>query len=207
MQFMFGKNTFLAFVIAIAFSSGGVIVACADSARQATTVTDASAIDHSGMHNMTIDLGAADANYDLRFIDAMIPHHQGAVIMAQDALQKSQRPEIKKLAAEIIKTQNQEIAQLQQWRQAWYPQVKTSPLADAKTNQQISMNLGAADADFDLRFIKAMIPHHEGAVKMAQDALSKSNRPQIKQLSQNIISSQRAEIQQMQQWRQAWDEK
>ncbi|WP_313930109.1 DUF305 domain-containing protein [Trichocoleus sp. FACHB-262] len=39
---------------------------------------------------------------------------------------------------------------------------------------------------------------------MAQDALSKSKRPEIKQLAQDIIKSQEAEIQQMQQWRQAW---
>ncbi len=38
----------------------------------------------SGMNpSMTMDLGPADANYDLRFIDAMTPHHQGAVEMAQ----------------------------------------------------------------------------------------------------------------------------
>ena len=39
---------------------------------------------------------------------------------------------------------------------------------------------------------------------MAQDALSKSQRPEVKQLAQNIITSQQAEIDQMKQWRQAW---
>lgn len=36
----------------------------------------------------------ADARYDLRFINAMIEHHTGALTMAQDALNKSRRPEI-----------------------------------------------------------------------------------------------------------------
>jgi uncharacterized protein (DUF305 family) len=40
--------------------------------------------------------------------------------MGKDALQKSQRPEIKKLAAEIIKAQETEIKQMKQWRKAWY---------------------------------------------------------------------------------------
>ncbi|BAZ18199.1 hypothetical protein NIES4071_100840 (plasmid) [Calothrix sp. NIES-4071] len=44
-----------------------------------------------------MDLGAADAEFDLRFINAMIPHHEGAVIMANGALNKSKRPKIKKL--------------------------------------------------------------------------------------------------------------
>lgn len=42
---------------------------------------------------------------------------------------------------------------------------------------------------------------------MAQDALSKSKRSKIKQLSQEIVKAQEAEVQQMQQWRQAWDKK
>lgn len=66
------------------------------------------------------NLGTADAEFDLRFINAMIPHHEGAVIMAKDALKKSKRPEIQKLAQEIISSQETEIKQMQQWRQNWY---------------------------------------------------------------------------------------
>jgi uncharacterized protein (DUF305 family) len=69
---------------------------------------------------MVQHLGAADADYDHRFIDMMIPHHEGAIMMAKDALQKSQRPEIKKLAEEIIAAQEKEIAQLKAWSEAWY---------------------------------------------------------------------------------------
>ena len=111
----------------------------------------------------------------LRFIDAMIPHHQGGVDMAKVALHKSQRPQIEKLANDIIKVQNKEIAELKQWRQAWYPKAGDKPLAydaqmghmmEMSSNQiksmMMSMDLGAADAHFDLRFINAMIPHHEG---------------------------------------------
>jgi uncharacterized protein (DUF305 family) len=50
----------------------------------------------------------------------MIPHHQGAIVMAQDALNKSQRPEIKRLAQNIITSQQREIDQMKQWRTQWY---------------------------------------------------------------------------------------
>lgn len=63
---------------------------------------------------------AAAAQFDLRFIAAMIPHHQGAVDMAQDALKKSKRPEIKKLAKDIIASQQVEIKQMQTWQKAWF---------------------------------------------------------------------------------------
>ncbi|BDA75823.1 hypothetical protein CAL7716_099890 (plasmid) [Calothrix sp. PCC 7716] len=232
------KNRFFAFsLVAMATLALCALAACSTTASQnqvqsenssATETSDKQmaqgSMNHDGMnhnggtkHNMTMDLGPADANYDLRFIDAMIPHHQGAVTMAKQALEKSKRPEIKKLANEIIKAQDKEIAELKQWRQAWYPKAGSKPVAyDAKLNKTVdmtpdqmqmmmmNMDLGAADNEFDLRFINAMIPHHESAVTMASYAASKSKRPEIKKLATVIISSQQAEISQMKQWRQAW---
>lgn len=64
-----------------------------------------------------------------------------------------------------------------------------------------------ADAGFDLRFLDAMIPHHEGAVVMAKEALAKSKRPEVKKLAQNIIASQQVEIKEMQGWKKAWAKK
>ncbi|RUR85804.1 DUF305 domain-containing protein [Chlorogloeopsis fritschii PCC 9212] len=229
------KTGFFAFASVAIALTGGVLTACSTNTPQSqsqipnttTTATDASGkqqMNHDGMHHghdmnhsMVMDLGSADVNYDLRFIDAMIPHHQGAVEMAQEAQQKSKRPEIKKLADEIIKAQNQEITQMKQWRTAWYPKAGDKPMAyDTQQRKTVEMssqqmqdmmmstNLGAADQEFDLRFINAMIPHHEGAVTMAKDTLQKSQRSEIKQLAQNIISSQDTEINQMKQWRKAW---
>jgi uncharacterized protein (DUF305 family) len=218
-------NTALWTLTAIAMVSTGFLAACSvGSQSQAETPNmpmtkespNMAGMDHSGMkHGM--DLGPADAAYDLRFIDAMIPHHEGAVVMAKDALGKSQRPEIKKLSTDIIKAQDQEIAEMKQWRKQWYPDASVTPMAwhaemghmmsmsaEQKQSMMMTMDLGAADAKFDSRFIDAMVPHHEGAVVMARDALSKSKRPEIQKLAQAIISSQQAEISQMKQWRQSW---
>lgn len=175
-------------------------------------------MDHGGMMmHSGMDLGPADANYDLRFLDAMVPHHQGAVVMAQDALKKSTHPEVKQLATNIIKAQEQEIAEMKQWRKQWYPQASATPMAwhgkaghmMAMTDEQrqgmmMSMNLGASDSKFDLRFLNGMIPHHEGAVVMAQDVLAKSKRPELQKLAKSIITSQQQEVNEMQQWRKSW---
>jgi len=235
MQLLSLKNRFLALSLSaiapwaapfgsIALTSG-LLAACTADQKQVETpnATTTNASDKQQMHgsamnhSMAMDLGPRDANYDLRFIDGMKPHHQGAIDMANEAQQKSKRPEIKKLADEIIKAQNQEIAQMKQWRTAWYPKAGDKPMAydaqmghmmemssDQKKGMMMNMDLGTADKDFDLRFINAMIPHHEGAVTMAQDALQKSQRPEIKKLSQEIIKSQNAEINQMKQWRKSW---
>ena len=42
---------------------------------------------------------------------------------------------------------------------------------------------------------------------MAQEAATKSTHPEIKQLAKDIISSQQAEIKQMQGWLQSWYKK
>jgi uncharacterized protein (DUF305 family) len=217
--------------ILLLFTLGGVLstltfglAACTGgnpAAQQSpnSTVTAQSPESMAGMDHssMNMDLGPKDQNFDLRFLDAMILHHQGAVVMAQDALQKSNRPEIKQLAQEIIAAQEREIQQMQGWRKAWYPLASSQPMMwhapmghmmsmseEMKAAMMMNVDLGAADDQYDLRFLNAMIPHHEGALMMAQDALAKSDRTELKQLSQAILDSQQAEIDQMKQWRKAW---
>lgn len=204
------------FIFAACFHTPSALSA----ANQPTSLSQAVAQNSTGSTNqdsMDRSLGPKDATFDLRFLDGMTPHHQGAVTMAQEALQKSRRPEIKQLAQAIVAAQTKEITQLKAWRAAWYPaasaelvmydaQMKMDmPMTAAMlSNMAMNSNLGAADSQFDLRFINAMITHHQGAVTMAQEALEKSDRPAIKQLAQAIIKNQGQEISQLQQWRKAW---
>ena len=65
-----------------------------------------------------LETASGDA-FDLAFIEMMIPHHEGAVLMAKEALQKSQKEEIKTLANAIIKAQEAEIKKMKDWQAAW----------------------------------------------------------------------------------------
>ncbi len=222
----FGFDKSLQRSLLVAIAIGGLSTACSPeepkvqtpppSTPSPTTKVENHGMNHGSMHS-EMNLGVADADYDLRFIDAMIPHHEGAVIMAKAVLEKSKRPELKKLANAIIQAQNKEIAEMKQWRKGWYPKATDAPMAwhketsktmamtpEQKSAMRMEMNLGAADQDFDLRFIDAMIPHHEGAVVMAKDALGKSKRSEIMKLAKEIISSQQTEINEMKKWRKAW---
>ena len=174
----------------------------------------------NGDMNHNMDLSPADADYDLRFIDAMILHHEGAVVMAKDLAQKTKRPELQKLAKDVIDAQVQEIAQMQQWRKNWYPKAPNTPVAwhaemnhsmamslDQMKLMRMDMDLGKADAEYDLRFMQAMVPHHQAAVVMAQDMAQKTKRPELQRLAKGIIASQQTEIDQMQQWQKSWYKK
>jgi uncharacterized protein (DUF305 family) len=188
-----------------------------------TVAQESGSMNHGGMNhgdmkqggmNHNMDIGPANANYDLRFLDSMIPHHQGALVMAKEVLAKSKRPELIKLAKTIIADQTQEIAQMQQWRKQWYPKASATPVmwhagmngempmtAEYKQMMQMNMSLGEADAELDRRFLDAMTPHHQGAVTMGKDALQKSKHPELQKLAKNIISSQQKEIDMMTQLR------
>jgi uncharacterized protein (DUF305 family) len=57
---------------------------------------------------------------DRAFLTQMIPHHQSAVMMATQAKGEAHHPEVRALAARIIKAQQREIAEMQRWRKSWY---------------------------------------------------------------------------------------
>lgn len=72
--------------------------------------------------------------------------------------------------------------------------------ANAKMHEAMNVDF-TGDADVD--FVRAMIPHHEGAVEMAKIARDYGDDPDVRKLAENIIASQQAEID----WMVAWLEK
>jgi uncharacterized protein (DUF305 family) len=143
---------------------------------------------------------------DVAFIDALVPHHEGAVEMAQVALKNAEHEEIKRLARDIVGAQRAEIEQLGKIRKESGAEGPPSEMSDM--DMQI---MGMTDPDelanqrpFDKAFIEAMIPHHESAIAMANVALEESTNPQIREIAGDIVNAQEREISQMKEWRQQW---
>ncbi len=75
----------------------------------------------SMMHQMNSNLGSKSGDeFDEAFIDEMIVHHQGAIDMAKLVLEKSDKPELIKLANEIMTAQSKEIEQMTFWKKSWF---------------------------------------------------------------------------------------
>ena len=155
-------------------------------------------------------------NLDQHFIEQMIPHHEGAIEMAKLAQERSKRPEILTLAKAIIQSQSKEIIQMQTWYKNWYG-------TEVPVNSTVGMGMGRGmmhggmmggqtsdieslknAVNFDEAFLQEMIPHHQMAVMMARMLLSGTNRPEMKQLGQDIITAQEKEIDQMRSWLKEW---
>ena len=76
---------------------------------------------HMGMMGNDTDMDRFEnaADFDRTFIEEMIPHHQMAVMMAQMLKNGTNRPEMKKLADDIVTAQTKEINDMRGWYQAW----------------------------------------------------------------------------------------
>jgi len=178
-----------------------------------TSTVDHNAMGHGNMashSDMQSSPNAAAAPYDLQFLDTMIVHHQGAVDMSILAETRAQHPELKELAANIIGDQEREIAKMSEWRDRWFAE-KTKAI-----NMEfpgMSHGMGGMDLkkleslkgnEFDIEFVKQMIPHHEGAVEMAKDLQKQDSHAELKELASDIITAQEKEIKQMREWLGKW---
>ena len=161
-----------------------------------------------GAHNHAV--GPAGSTYDLRWIDAMVQHHTGALRMSEVVFD-SGAPGVGALAKDIWRDQAQEIKAMGQWRKSWYPDAPVYPvvlkaggdpnaMADLTRMTAVQIQamqmLGSAPTR-DTRvtwFLEGMLQHHGGALIMAHDALKASSNATLVRLARNIIVAQRKEI-------------
>ncbi len=167
----------------------------------------AAPVDHSA-HNH--EVGPAGRSYDLRWLDAMVQHHTGALRMSEFVFDIGQ-PGVGALAKQIWRDQAQEIKAMGQWRKAWYPEAPVYPVAlktggDPNSMESLermsaahiqAMQMMGSTPTRENRvtwFLEGMLAHHGGALVMAHDALRKSNNPTLRRLAREIIVAQRREI-------------
>ena len=87
--------------------------------------SDCAMMTHDSMsHSMSMMVsnltGKSEDQFDKAFLEEMIVHHEGAVQMAELALENAKRQEIKNMSSDIIRAQKKEIDQMKEWLQAWY---------------------------------------------------------------------------------------
>jgi len=144
-----------------------------------------------------VELGRADRYVDQRYIDGMVAHHLNAIYMSKQAEILSQRPEIIQLSKDIITSDEKSINELYQWKKSWFGNTRQITIYE-------KINLGSYDEKFDLRFINALIAHHDDAIKNAQEIRTKSKRNEILNLADAVIQSLSASKATLLGWRSSW---
>lgn len=137
---------------------------------------------------------------DRAFIAEMIPHHRSAVDMAAVASQEGDSKFVKDLAADITRSQNAEIEEMQridaQLADAGIEKGEMA-MGDQAMGMEMSADALRGAEPFDEKFIAMMIPHHESAVAMARTELEEGSNPELKELAEEIIAAQEREIKEM----------
>ena len=157
---------------------------------------------------------------DATFAQGMIPHHKQAVMMAQMASSRAKSPAVKALAAQIQAAQDPEITTMNGWLTSWgqptadsgtggmdgtggtggmggtaghsdHGMGSTGGMMSDADMVKLSTLTGAA---FDREFLTMMTAHHNGAISMARTQLTQGQFQPAKDLAQNIITSQTAQI-------------
>jgi len=146
------------------------------------------------------------ASTDRAFTADMIPHHKSAVVMAKIAKDRSKRPEIQKLADDIIGAQDAEIAQMRGIdKRLAADGAKQGSLGAAHAMKGMGGEASLKTADpFDRAFIDMMIPHHQSAIEMSRVELAKGGDAETKKLATSITAAQTREIEKMNAYRRAW---
>jgi uncharacterized protein (DUF305 family) len=162
-----------------------------------------------GTKGMTRQMVTENGKYsDKAFIDAMVPHHQGAIVMARVALENAEHEEIRDLSRNIVSTQQAEIGELKAIKKEEFGTSHVPMEMSSEQMRGMGMMMDpqslAEENPFDRAFIDAMIPHHRSAIEMAKVANQESENPRIKELAGNIVSTQKAEIEQMRRWQEQW---
>ena len=144
--------------------------------------------------------------FDLQFIDQMIMHHEAAIMSSEHMISDSKRPELRKLAESIQRSQSEQVEQMQAMRKDWYPDAKRSFGMMDPTKMDEMMGDGMMGGSMremmggdatDEMFLEMMIPHHQMAVEMSEKALEEADHPELKDLAQKIEDEQSAEIELM----------
>ncbi|MEU7606182.1 DUF305 domain-containing protein [Streptomyces sp. NPDC041003] len=140
---------------------------------------------------------------DRAYVQRMIEHHRQALTMSALAPERAAADGVKRLAERISAAQRPEIGAMEKWL-TLHPAPSGgsgghdhAAMPGMATEEQLKELTGAGGADFDRLFLKLMTAHHEGAVKMAGEALAAGNNVAVEEMATEVVATQSAEIHRM----------
>jgi uncharacterized protein (DUF305 family) len=150
---------------------------------------------------------------DVGFLADMETHHNGAINMSFDYLDRANDPVVKHFAQEIISSQSQELAAMNSYlNQAggasaiagddvameWmgHP-VRAADMPGMPTTAELAELDASQGLTADDVFTRLMIHHHAGGVAMAEYAAKHGEHPGVRRFAASMARVQRTEIDEM----------
>lgn len=194
---------------ALAAAAALALTACGADA-DTSTATDASATERAttGDDATTDDAATAHNAADTEFAQMMIVHHEGAIEMAELAVERAASAEVRALGERIAAAQGPEIATMSGWLDAWDEDQPADADMGGMGHEGMQMEgmdqeavmaelSGLTGSGFDRRFLELMIDHHRGAIVMAEEERGEGENAEAVRLAGTIIDDQTAEITEM----------
>lgn len=160
----------------------------------------------SGMdmgHEIVIPKGALYTKADVEFMQGMIAHHSQAIVMSRMAESHGANPQVLKLSNKIDQSQVPEIKIMQGWLErnsqyapdtaSWHHMAMSGMLTDAQLKELDA----ARGVNFDRAYLKYMMMHHAGALKMVDDLFAAPLAGQevdVNVFANDVVTAQTVEI-------------
>ena len=154
-------------------------------------------------HEIVIPQGAPYTKADVEFMQGMIAHHAQAIVMSRMAESHGANPQVMKLSNKIDQSQVPEIRIMQSWltrnkqyapdTSSWHHMMMSGMLTAAQLNELDA----ARGVDFDRAYLRLMIQHHAGALKMVDDLFNSSLAGQevdVNVFANDVVTAQTVEI-------------
>jgi uncharacterized protein (DUF305 family) len=154
-------------------------------------------------HEIVIPKGALYTKADVEFMQGMIAHHSQAIVMSRMAESHGANPQVLKLSNKIDQSQVPEIRIMQNWltrnnqfapdTSSWHNMM----MAGMLTAAQLGELDAAKGVDFDRAYLRLMIQHHAGALKMVDDLFAAPLAGQevdVNVFANDVVTAQTVEI-------------
>jgi uncharacterized protein (DUF305 family) len=159
---------------------------------------------HTDMgHEIVIPKGALYTKADVEFMQGMIAHHAQAIVMSRTAEAHGANPQVLKLSNKIDQSQVPEIRIMQAWLErnkqfapdtsSWHQVMMAGMLTTAQLQELDT----AKGVDFDRAYLRLMIQHHAGALKMVDDLFNAPLAGQevdVNVFANDVVTAQTTEI-------------
>ena len=154
-------------------------------------------------HEIVIPKGALYTKADVEFMQGMIAHHSQAIVMSRMAESHGANPQVLKLSNKIDQSQVPEIRIMQGWLRrynqfapdtsSWHDMTMPGMLTAA----QLAELDAAKGVAFDRAYLRLMIQHHAGALKMVDDLFNTALAGQdvdVNVFANDVVTAQTTEI-------------